>query len=92
MVTIIEYSEAHYEVRDVEMGKVYTWRPRSVVVQRECDKNPTLLASMHACGECGADHRPVVEEVLEAPPDEEEDRFNNPWRSLRPYYAPTRGT
>lgn len=64
----------HYEVQDVEMGKVYRWRPQSVVV------------------ECEADHRPVVKEVLEAHPDEEEEEFDHPWRSPRPYYSPTRGT
>ena len=30
---VIERVEAHYGVRDVEMGKVYTWRPQSVVVE-----------------------------------------------------------
>jgi hypothetical protein len=45
---------------------------------------------MRACGECGADHRAIVEEVgLEACP--EEDEVDHPWRSLRPYYASTSG-
>src|SRR5919107_5441320 len=91
---VIERLDAHYEVQDVEMGKVYWWRPESVVV--ECDKcgeNQTLSASRHACEECGADHRPVVEQVLEAHPEEgEKEGFDHPWRSLHPYYAPTRGT
>jgi hypothetical protein len=30
--------------------------------------------------------------VLEAHLDEDEERFDHPWRSLRPYYTPTRGT
>jgi hypothetical protein len=91
---VIERIDAHYEVQDVGMGKVYRWRPESVVVEcEECGENQTLTASMHACEECGADHRPVVEQVvLEAHPDEDEERFDHPWRSLRPYYAPTRGT
>jgi hypothetical protein len=89
---VIERVEAHYEVQDVEMGKVYTWRPQSVVVECQCGDNQTLTASKHACEECGADHRPVVEEVLEAHPDEDEEGFDHPWRSLRPYYSPTRGT
>jgi Zn finger protein HypA/HybF involved in hydrogenase expression len=90
---VIERLDAHYEVQDVEMGKVYKWRPKSVVVEcEECGKKPTLTASKHTCEECGADHRPVVEQLLEARPDGDEDGFDHPWRSLRPYYAPTRGT
>jgi hypothetical protein len=38
---VIERVQAHYEVEDVEMGKVYTWRPQSVVVQcEECVEKP----------------------------------------------------
>jgi hypothetical protein len=89
---VIERVHAHYEVQDVEMGKVYRWRPESVVVECECGKKPILTASKHICGECRADHRVIVEEVLEARPEEEEEVMDHPWRSLRPYYAPTRGT
>ena len=88
---VIECVQPHYEVQDVEMGKVYRWRPQSVVVEcEECGDNQTLSASKHVCNECGTDHRLVVEEVLEAHADEEEGS-DHPWRSLRPYYAPTRG-
>jgi hypothetical protein len=89
---VIERVHAHYEVQDVEMGKVYRWRPESVVVECECGKKPILTASKHICVECRADHRVIVEEVLEARPEEEEEVMDHPWRSLRPYYAPTRGT
>ena len=92
MAKVIERVEAHYEVLDVEMGKVYRWRPESVVVECECGKKPILTASKTICGECRADHRAIVEEVLEARPEEEEEVIDHPWRSLRPYYAPTRGT
>ena len=93
MAKVIEHVQAHYEVIDVEMGKVYRWHPESVVVEcGECGENQTLTASKHACEECGADHRLLVEEVLEARPEEEEEVIDHPWRSLRPYYAPTRGT
>jgi hypothetical protein len=92
LAKVIECVQPHYEVQDVEMGKVYRWRPQSVVVECECGENQTLSASKHACEECGADHRPLVEEVLEAHPDEDEEGFDHPWRSLRPYYTPTRGT
>jgi hypothetical protein len=91
---VIKRLDAHYEVQDVPMGKVYRWRPESVVVECEqCGENQILSASKHACEECGADQRVVVEQVLEASPEEdEEEEFDHPWRSLRPYYTPTRGT
>jgi hypothetical protein len=86
---VIERVQAHYEVQDVEMGKVYRWRPESVVVECSCGNEPTLTASKNACSECGADHRTIVEEVLDASPGDEE--VYRPWRSPGPYYAPTRG-
>jgi hypothetical protein len=89
---VIERLDARYEVQDVEMGKVYRWRPESVVIDcGECGENQTLTASRHTCEECGADHRPLVEQVLEAHHAEDEERFERPWRSRRPYYTPTRG-
>jgi hypothetical protein len=86
---VIERVQAHYEVQDVEMGKVYRWQPESIVVECYCGNTLTLTALKNACGKCGADLRATVEEVLEARPNEE---VNHPWRSLRPYYVPTRGT
>ena len=90
MAKVIERVEAHYEVRDVEMGKVYRWHPESVVVECYCGKEPTLTASKNACSECGADHRAIVEGVLDASTEEDEEVYR-PWRSPGPYYAPTRG-
>ena len=33
---IIERVEAHYEIQDVEMGKVYRWCPESIMVRCGC--------------------------------------------------------
>jgi hypothetical protein len=93
MAKVIERVKAHYEVRDVEMGKVYMWRPESVVVEcEECGKNTTLTASQATCGGCGTDHGAIAQELLEARPEDDEEEVEHPWRSLRPYYLPTRGT
>jgi hypothetical protein len=86
---VIERVEARYEVQDVEMGKVYRWRPESLVVECDCGEEPSLTASKNACGECGADYRDILEEGLDARP---EDKVDHPWRSLRPYYTPIKGT
>jgi hypothetical protein len=86
---IIERVEAHYEVHEMEMGTVYRWCPESVVLQCNCGAKPTLTASKTTCSGCGADHAAITKEVLDARP---EDRVVRPWRSVRPYYTPTKGT
>ena len=88
MAKVIERLDAHYEVQDVEFGKVYKWHPESLVLECDCGEKPSLTASKSACGECGADYRDLLEDVLE---DHPEDKVEHPWRSLRPYYTPTRG-
>ena len=90
MAWVIERVEAHYRVQEVEMGTVYTWCPESAVVECDCGEKLFLTTSSgKVCGACGANHEAIVEEVLESRPGKED---KHPWRSLRPYYVPTRGT
>ena len=91
MAKVLEHVEAHYEVQDVEMGKVYTWHPESVVIECRCGEKLTLTFSKDACGKCGAVHRATVQEALGDRPEEEKE-VDHPWRSPHPYYSPTRGT
>ena len=89
MTKVIEYVDAHYEIQNVEMGKVYRWRLEGVMVECECGKGQILAAPQYACDECGTEHRTLVEEVLEPRANEEEEEVPyHPWRSLRPYYEP----
>lgn len=88
-VQLLEHVNAHYEVQEVEMGTVYRWCPESVVIECECGEKPSLTASRTTCSGCGADHTSLTEEVLNI---RQEDKVEHPWRSLRPYYLPTRGT
>ena len=88
MAKVIECVKAHYEVQDLEMGKVYRWCPERAVVECTCGEQVTLSASRSTCTECGANHAATVEEVLAALP--EEDKGDRPWRSLQPH-TPTRG-
>ena len=87
MAKVIECLKAHYEVQDLEMGKVYRWCPQKVELQCSCGEQLTLSAFKTTCPECGADHAAIIEEVLEARP---EDKGDHPWRSLQPY-TPARG-
>jgi hypothetical protein len=80
---IIERLQAHYEVQDLQMGKVYRWCPESVVVECSCGNRETFgAARTPLCSRCGADHTHITQEVLEARP---EDTVEHPWRSLQPY-------
>ncbi len=74
---MIEHTEARYEVQEVEMGEVYTWRPESVVVECDCDESPTPTASTTTCGGCGADHKAVVQEWLDV--ERLGDEAVHPW-------------
>jgi len=87
MVKVIERVAAHYEVQDLEMGKVYKWCPETAGVECTCGEELILSAFSSTCPECGADHAPIVEEVLVA---RLEDKGDHPWRYLQPY-TPSRG-
>jgi hypothetical protein len=87
---VIERLDAHYEVQDVPMGKVYRWCPERVLVECDCGETPTLAASATICGKCGEDHTLLIQQVLDPRPEEEKEN-EYPWRHLQPF-APTRGT
>jgi hypothetical protein len=88
-VQILGHVKANYEVQGLEMGTVYRWCPESVVIECECGEKPSLAASRTTCSGCGANHMALTEEVLDI---RQEDKVEYPWRSLRPYYLPIRGT
>jgi hypothetical protein len=66
---IVERLAGHYETQDVEFGKVFVWRPESVVAECECGKRATyerlamVSGSVSAC-ECGEDHTSRICEEL----------------------------
>jgi hypothetical protein len=60
---VIERTRARYEVEDVEYGKVYRWKPESVVVECGCGEKTSLTHLETACEECGAEHRASSESI-----------------------------
>ena len=81
MSKVIESVEARYEVQDVEFGRVYKWRPESVLIECECGERLSLSASATFCRACGADHTVVVQEELA---DRlHKDEVLHPWRYAR---------
>ncbi len=82
MVRIIERVSGRYDVQEVELGRVYRWCPKRVVLECHCGGRLTLTSSMTACDGCGADHVAVVREEL-AVQWLEKDEVAHPWRSWR---------
>jgi hypothetical protein len=87
---VLERLVGHYEAQDVQFGKVYVWRPESVVAECECGKRATyerpeiVSGSVSAC-ECGKDHmfrirQELGVELLNDEGKEEGDRRLHPWR------------
>jgi hypothetical protein len=81
---VLERVQAHYEVQEVEFGRVYKWCPESVLVECECGEMNTLTASGTTCEECGAEHTGLVREDLVDGRDGriEGDEVVHPWRYL----------
>jgi hypothetical protein len=75
---VIEYVQAHYDVQAVEFGRVYKWRPKSVLIECECGEKRSLPASVTFCGACGSDHMAVLKEELADRRQKEE--LLHPWR------------
>jgi hypothetical protein len=88
-VQVIERISEHYEVEEVEFGRVYRWHPESVVVECRCGKRMTLkrrdiIDSMPDCP-CGEDHTASIrEELVLQLLDEEYEAHHHPWRYWHP--------
>jgi hypothetical protein len=87
-VKIVERLAEHYDVQDVEFGKVYIWCPEGVVVEYECGERSTfksseLLSGLVITCVCGKDHMNGIREEMQ---DEvvghlfEDDELVHPWR------------
>jgi hypothetical protein len=72
-----EHTEARYDVQEVEMGEVYTWRAESIVVECDCGERLTLTASTTTCDACGADHEAAAREGLDG--ERLGDEAAHPW-------------
>ncbi len=79
---IIESVAGHYEAEEVAFGVVYRWYPGSLRMECGCGEMLTLTRSLTTCGECGADHTPIVREAS-ADDMYSEDEALHPWRYAR---------
>ncbi len=78
MAKVIERARAHYDVQEVEYGKVYRWKPESVVIECGCGERLELTASETICDRCGADRTTVVQKELTT--RRLGDEILHPWR------------
>ena len=79
MVAIVEQTEGHYDVQEVEFGRVYRWCLQCVIVDCDCGERLSLTASSTAvCRRCGADHTATVR--AELAPKRLGDEVLRPWR------------
>jgi hypothetical protein len=80
MITALERTEGHYEVQDVEFGKVYRWSPGHVNIECECGERLNFTAVYAAtCPRCGADHTATIREELTAERTSKNETLH-PWR------------
>jgi len=80
MTITIERTVGHYEVQEVEFGRVYRWCPGCVVVECDCGERLSLTGSATVCS-CGLDHAAEVNEELAA--GRSGDEALHPWRYAR---------
>ena len=79
MITIVERTQGHYDVQEVEFGRVYRWCPECVVVSCDCGERLTLTAPSTAIRRrCGADYTATFRAELAA--ERLGDEILHPWR------------
>lgn len=81
MATAVERIKGHYDVQEVEFGRVYRWCPERVVAECGCGAKTilTILTAYSAtCRRCGTDlDSTIPEEPAAEQPDAE---TLHPWR------------
>jgi hypothetical protein len=78
-VAIVERIKGHYDVQEVEFGRVYRWCPERVIVECGCGERTSLTASSTAtCRRCRVDLAIVFRE--EPTTEQSGDEIVHPWR------------
>ena len=54
MATVVERIRGHYDVQEVDFGRVYRWCPERIVAECGCGAKSVLTASAATRGRCGA--------------------------------------
>lgn len=79
MLRSVKRTRGHYEVQELDFGRVYRWCPERVDIECECgERSDVTIASTAACPRCGANHATTIREGLAA--GRSEDQALHPWR------------
>ena len=80
MVQILERVQAHYESREMPLGKVYEWQPVFVALKCDCGEKVSLSATSTTttCSRCGADLGTFVHDIRERE-GRLPDKLTHPW-------------
>ena len=61
---VIERVDARYDIQELQVGKVYKWRPESLLIECECGQRTTITVPDTTCEECGKEHIDLLREDL----------------------------
>jgi hypothetical protein len=79
MLTAVQRTGGHYEVQEVEFGRVYRWCPEHVDIYCECgERTNVTAASVATCPRCGANQAATIRAAPSA--GSLEDQALHPWR------------
>jgi len=76
MLTAVKRTGGHYEVQELDFGRVYRWCPEHVDIACECGERLDVAAT--ACPRCGANLAATIAAVPTA--GRSEDQALHPWR------------
>jgi hypothetical protein len=76
---VMERLAGHYDVEEVEFGRVYKWVPGSAQIECDCGQSFTAEGATGACPRCGAEQAVVVKGLGDKPLTEEEVYYPTHW-------------
>jgi hypothetical protein len=79
MLTAVRQNVGHYEVQEVDFGRVYRWCPGHIDTDCECGERLNLTACSNTiCPRCGTNRAATIRE--ESTAEWSEDQALHPWR------------
>ena len=79
MLAAVKRTGGHYEVQEVDFGRVYRWCPERVDIECECgERLDSNAVSTTVCPRCGTNHAATIREELT--PGCSDDQALHPWR------------
>jgi len=76
MLIAVERTKGHYEVQELDFGRVYRWCPEYADTKCECGERSDVSAA--ACPRCETNHAATIAAV--PPAGKSEDQTLHPWR------------